>query len=534
MDQLRTMLAWLKKQHFWVLSVLVALIGIACWWKASGTLSSEFVSNKGAIEGEFSSLKQTQGKPFLPNQTIIDKQKEEIKNQAKGVAETWQKLYDRQREHVLEWPTDLSQEFRDHVEKLKFGDDIPRHLLNDYQNYARRYFPELPKIVGARVYAEGEGAYGEGGGIGRGAYSGGGSERGAYGEGGLGAGQPEELQDDFICEWLDQNVVRDALIFKQRPSALRIWVTQEDLWVYKTLLNVIRRTNEAAGATRQSNAAVRVIYSLEVGRTAGLSSRGKGRIYMLPSAAPAADAMLGEGGEASSTDAAVANAYGQYGGGGERGGIGPMMGEGGRMGGEGYGATGGPMTPEQERATLLSYRYLDATGKPLPVGGGEMGTDPAALDPSATPAASASPTEFGLEYKRLPVRMTLQMDQRWLSHLISECANQPLQVEVQEVRINPSDLGSTGGGGEGRGSQSYSGGGNPYGGGSPYGGGGMGRGYDGGGAGSSLFPERTGIQTFSAQPNIVDVVVQGIIYIFNEPNPDVLKTSDDAQLASTN
>ena len=46
MDQWRTILAWLKRQHFWVLSVLVAPIGIACWWSALRTLSSEFTANK--------------------------------------------------------------------------------------------------------------------------------------------------------------------------------------------------------------------------------------------------------------------------------------------------------------------------------------------------------------------------------------------------------------------------------------------------------------------------------------------------------
>jgi hypothetical protein len=527
MDQVRAILAWLKRQHFWVLSVLVALIGIACWWKASGTLSSEFTANKQTIEGEFNSLASTRGKGFLPNPTIIEKQKEENSNQAEGVAATWQRLYDRQREHVLEWPADLNQKFNfsEQVAKLKFGQDMSREMLTEYQNYARRYFPELPKIVGALELEEGDGTNAYGGeGFGRGAYSRNGGRYG--GEGGIVPGQLEEPQDDFICEWLDQQVAREALIFRQRPSSLRVWVTQEDLWVYKTLLNVIRRTNEAAGATRQSNAAVRIIYSLEIGRNAGLSSRGTGRIYMLASATPSADLMLGgEGtGEAPSTEAAMASRYGP----GASGGMDRSMGVG-RMG-ESYGSTGGAMSPEQERGFLLSDRYLDAEGKPIPFGGGggDMATDPAAADVAAVPAGPIDPAMFGLEYKRLPVRMTLQMDQRWLTHLISECANQPLQVEVQEVRINPSDLGSGGGGGEGIGMS--------YGGGSRYGGGlgGGGRGYGGGGGGSSPFPELTGIQAFPAQPNVVDVVIQGIIYIFNEPNPDVLKTSEEtAQMAST-
>jgi hypothetical protein len=541
MDQLRTILAWLKRNHFWVLSGLVALIGIACWWKASGTLRTEFAANKQAIDSEFTSLSAQRNKPFLPNQTIIDKQKIEIDKQAKRVEETWKKLYDRQREHVLEWPADLSQDFRDRVQKLKFGEEMTREMLTDYQNYARLYFPELPKIVGAPLLDAGTGGGygGEGAALGRGGYGGRESYGGGYGPGGI-AGQTQGIEEDFICEWLDQDIVRQKLIFPQRPSSMQVWVTQEDLWVYKTLLNVIRRTNEAAGATRQSNAAVRIIYALDVGQTAAQASRETGRIYMLPSAAVSAEGTLGPyggGGEGTGTEAERgANPYGPPTD------LGPMGGERGGIGAYGSG-TGGPMTPEQERAVLLSHRYLGADGKPVPMGGGaggDVSADPSMTTELAAPAGPLDLTQFGLEYKRLPVRMTLQMDMRWLTHLISECANQPLQVEVQEVRINAGEMGAAGGerGTSGYGGGGRYGGGGGYGGGSPYGGrgpygGGGGRGLEGGGGGGSQFPELTGVQSFPAQPNIVDVVIQGIIYIFNEPNPDVLKTSDESQLAST-
>ncbi len=79
---------------------------------------------------------------------------------------------------------------------------------------------------------------------------------------------------------------------------------------------------------------------------------------------------------------------------------GDMMGrgemEGGGMGGEG-----------DETQMLLAGRYLDAEGKPLPVAGG--GGD-AAADPAADPAAGGG-FDFGTEYKRLPVSLTLQVDQ---------------------------------------------------------------------------------------------------------------------------
>ena len=101
----------------------------------------------------------------------------------------------------------------------------------------------------------------------------------------------ETVEDDFVCEWLDQQSVRDQLHFEQTPSPLRVWVTQENLWAYLTLLDVIAATNQSVGADRQSNAAVHVIESLEVGQPAAEQSRTHDRI-MLDDAVKAAGAIL--------------------------------------------------------------------------------------------------------------------------------------------------------------------------------------------------------------------------------------------------
>lgn len=503
MDQLRTALKWLKQQHFWVLSVLAALIGLGCWWVVSGKMSALYETSQKTITAEFTSLATLSSAPFHPNETINGRQLAETKKIADNVTKLWEQLYDRQREQVLQWPAALSKAFRDFVEKKQFGDEIDAELRNNYQNYIERHFPELPKQIGARVMEVGAiGTLGGGrGGIGP--------------EGGPASGLAPDgtLQedDDYICEWVDQNVIREELDFPQRPSALRIWVTQEDLWVYHTLLDVIAKTNQAAGATRQSNAAVRTVYSLEVGKRAAPFSRQQNRLLVPPLIqSPAAGAEIGpEGGPVPL---------------GPEGGPRPpqteMFGPEGRGGGGPGGGAG--MTPEQESGFLLSYRYLDDKGMPIPFGSGaaaaagpEAGLVP---DPAAV-AVPAGPIDFsilGVGYKRLPVRMVLQMDVRWLPQLISACANQPLRVEVQEVRINTPDVagleaGGAGGGGGFRGVGE--------------------RGPGGGGAGANLFPDHTGLQNFPQQPNVVNVVIQGTIYIFNKPNPTLLQPPAEQPVA---
>jgi hypothetical protein len=278
------------------------------------------------------------------------------------------------------------------------------------------------------------------------------SGRGEAGMTGVDPNAPQE--DDYVVQWLDQQRIRDELYNSTTPTAKKIWKTQEDLWVYEALLGIIARTNAEAGSDRASNAAVRIIQSLEVGKLAAQEGRSTGRIDM---ELPAAGGM-GEGGEMAA-----------------RGGTGPEMGgRGGEMmsmGEGGFGERGGAgVDAAAADAALFDGRYVDEKGQPIAAAG------------------EITPDLFGKEFKRLPIRMDLYMDQRWLPQLLTECANAPLQVEVEQVRINPSTS-SMGGGGRGEGS--YAATAQP---------------------GEPLYPAH--------EPHMKPVVIQGIIYIFNPPSED--------------
>jgi hypothetical protein len=197
------------------------------------------------------------------------------------------------------------------------------------------------------------------------------------------------------------------------PTSRQIWVTQEDLWAYETLLRVIASTNKERGATRPDNTAIRVIQSLEVGAPAAMAMAQESMILMPADAMPA-------GGEV------------------------PMGPEGGAYGREG----GMPGEGVDMDAMLLQNRYIDAEGKPI--------TD--------------ASTGMGTEFRRLPIRMVLMMDERWLPKVLVECANSPLPIEVQRLRINREksgvdkenqafDLGPSAGAGPGMGGRGYEGGG---------------------------------------------------------------------------
>jgi hypothetical protein len=205
------------------------------------------------------------------------------------------------------------------------------------------------------------------------------------------------------------------------------------------------------------------------------------------------------------------------------------MGEGGGdFGGRGGGEFGEGGGLESEKALYFSGRYIDAEGKPIPVPGD---TEPLDL------------SQFGTEYKRLPVRMYLEMDQRWVQYLIVQLANAPLQVEIQEVLINPLNAGGTGGGGRGGGGEfgGGRGGGGEFGGGRGGGGGAFGGGRGGRGGGGEFGGGSYGAvdepQVFNRQPFMKPIVLQGVVYIFNPPDESKLEldgsgTDDAAQVAS--
>lgn len=487
MDQLKAVLEWLKAQHFWVLIVLVMLIGLGSWYMASAKLSEEFQERKSAIDTEFNAVQRLSAQRLHPSPSVNSRQAEEIQQLAARVRELWELLYNRQREQALVWPEELSQRFRNFISDKSFGDNILDTFRGEYANYIKDTFPTLPAIVDAREIEDSRagGALG-----GRGATRG--TGRDGFGGGGRGApvygttGDDEMLDDEHMVRWHDQLAVKQQLTWEGVPSSLEIWVTQEDLWVYKTLLRAIAETNKAAGSDRYSNAAVRDIHALEVGQPATQGSRAESRIYM--PAQESAGRGAGRGGGlvdpgmggrgtpgGGATDGGMQSPYDMIDGGRAA----PGMG-----GGRGAGPGGDAVDPT---TALLGYRYVDENGEPL-----------------------AQPTQgefqFGTEFKRLPVRLVLTLDQRWLPRLIVELANQPLQVEVEEVRIDPASGVTMGGGGSRGGGRSLGGGSRSL----------RGRSAFGGGSGE--------VEAFDREPHVRDqVVLKGVVYIFYPPDDTVLE-----------
>jgi hypothetical protein len=379
MEKVREFLkvAWI--QRFWILSVVGTLAAVVCWMVASGKLQAEFTANKAQIDSKFADMQAIKSKDIHGNPGVNSREREEAKQIAKAVEDLWQNLFNAQREEVLKWPeAELGSDFVQEIDRKKFGAPISTRMRDRYLNYIKNRFDGLVEIINAKKMPVDGTSFGAMP-MGReGMFTG---EAGMDPSQMLGPdGLPLEL--DYLVEWLDQGNLRQQLEFAGVPSAMQIWVTQEDLWVYETLLRVIANTNKERGATRPDNTAIRIIQSLEVGAPAALAIAQESMILMPPDAALASGDMSAMGPEAG----------------------GMPMGR----------PEDGSMGAVDLDAALLASRYLDAEGKPI-------------QDASAG---------TGAEFRRLPVRLVLQMDERWLPKVLVECANAPLPIEVQRLRIN--------------------------------------------------------------------------------------------------
>lgn len=434
MDQVRTALAWMARHHFWLLCGLIVLTSSVTWYLSSSALAAELAKNRKLIKAEFDACSQVRAKPYHPNDTINRQQRLENVELANKVRRLWNELHDRQHDEVLKWPTQLGQDFINVVEDRPFGSAIPSDLRKVYQNYIERFYPELPKIVDA---AEQEATGRRGGRSSR--------PTRRPGLGALMDGEVEEEESHLVL-WEDQQNIREQLNLEETPSSLRIWVTQEDLWVYVTLLRAIAQVNVAADADRNANAAIREIYRLDVGKLAAVNNASQDRIYR----AEVDNALNGPGGLlGGSLDDLDGGGFGNPAG----------------FDDTGFGATG----EVSEEQLLLAGRYLDAEGQRLPYTEGDF--------------------RFGTEFKRLPVHVELFMDQRWLPLLVTELSNAPLQVEVTELRVNPSD-------GQSGGRRART------------------RQRNGARSGEVL--------AFPAEPNVVPVSVRGTVTIFNPVDEEAL------------
>lgn len=395
MDQVKVYLKVLQKHHFWLLCIVTMIAGVTGWFMARKSLSADFEKNKGSILGKFTALKGILDTENHPNNTWTTGIGELTKKEKEIVRSAWDTVYNEQKKH-LEWPPELGEQFLEFIKRSPPDAEIPRDLRTLYQDrIVSSEFPRLVAIVDAQAYNAPKAGVAN-----------------PQSKDAPAAAPAREYK--VIWDSTNQQDVEKLLYFPDVPSSAEVRQAQEDIWIYKALLNIVKNMNEGTYFAK-----VRRISEISIGAKAAVEFQkgmsGK-HIEQLKAAGPVAEAAA-------------------------------------------------PATPAGEGEAVAKAidenRYVDPDGKPLPSGSAAL-----------------------LQFKRMPIFMRLDIDQREINKLLVECANAPLPVEVRQLRINP------GGGGSSSGSSKKSSGGAP--------------------AGAAAGAET---ETFE-----VPIELAGIIYIYNPPD----------------
>ena len=475
MNQLQPVLVALKKWGFWIICGLAVLVGLTAWFIAQQSVQASIKARKDQLEGLKSQVSGV--KPSSPNPQVIEAARKQIEQLKTDVYQAWVTMYADQKERN-KWPTALGAEFLNWVNQpgRKPGDPIPERFREIYLNFIEQHFPTLFEIVNLRRPANVDlkqlgsiRAAMAAGGYGTGGYPGATATMGEEGYGGTtdysvptypGTGMtgtgPSAVEMVGIVEWNPQNItaIKQRFAWRQVPTSDEIWNAQEDLWVYEALLRIIAKTNE--GATGPHNAAVKRITAIEIGPDAA-------KYFVSSSAASSLTSATGSPGSTGMMGSVSGEMESEY--------------------GSGYGY--GSMGPYGGRT---SYgRYVDASGSPL---------------------APGSPQPFA-EFKMMPVRLDLVVDQRKIDQLLVNCANSDMPVRITRVLIRPGQAsrggmgyGGVGAGGFGMGESA-------------------GYGYEsetGAGYGAPGGTYATGGTSRTTTSHEVPIIIEGVIYLFNPPN----------------
>ncbi len=525
MDNVKKFLAVLNKYQFWAISGALLMTTIVCWWLATAGVASQKSQRFTKLDGAFKGVIIAHNHP---NQGVIDKIGQQHESLKRSVFDAWEVLYREQKEKNP-FPKVLGEDFKRQFENLKPKEDLQPEYRELYQNFIMGHFPTLLKMIDVRRPAEEKeaerGAAARPGGARPGAMGAAGrrSPEGTVrprtnparmpGLGGGGAPRPGAVagrEGAGSEEWIgtvdwnesDYRALEDRFEWRETPSTLAVILAQEDLWVYEALLRIIKNTNDSA--TSYATAAVKRIDALEIGADAAKAWKdAEAAIFQVTQAGPAVVAGVAEGMGPS---------------GGPPGGPGGM-----RPGGMEPGMPGGPggaagLSPEDHsRQLLMESRYVDDNGKPL------------SYDPEY-PYAKHPYAEF----KMMPIRMNLVMDQRRLPKLLAECANSNMPILVRRIRILKSQGAAAISLAAAPTAQQGQGGAGPMPGAMGLGGPGMsprgpgmmgtgrpprgGAGVEGAGAGRVGGPARQLGDKEEATPFDMPVEVHGVIYIYNPPD----------------
>jgi hypothetical protein len=231
MDKLKPYLQQLKKHHFWWLCGLITLIAIITWWKATGEVLAAYKKNRDTINNAYSAAQRA--REGAANQKYIDGLETQRGTIDKQVMKAWAVFGEKQRQ--FHWPKDVADIARFPVEKDKEDPSHHEDLRAKYRDLVVK--PEWDRLFAKanlrrlKVAPRPAGAAAVPMPVVPGAQN-----RPVQDFEGI-IVWPEEKRKEIVARYTE---TRDAT---KPPSWVRVRASQEDLWVYESVIDIINRVN---------------------------------------------------------------------------------------------------------------------------------------------------------------------------------------------------------------------------------------------------------------------------------------------------
>jgi hypothetical protein len=242
----KKLVSQLIQHHFWILLVVLLLTALIVSSIGVGHLRREFQAQRQRINASFASLVDYRVGP-KPNADFAKRVREVDDSLRTNVLEAWDVLYTRQRE-ALQWPEIVKR-----IGDLPPGAEIESVLRESYRDSG--VGPEIRRIIDKVNYRRPSAAP-------------------AVAMPMVDPDDPDAEpaapvpQFDGLVVW--EKAARDALINRYSPPRLPSskWVrlTQEDLWVFESLIDVINEMNR--DSTDPGNAVIKKIDYLDLAQYA--------------------------------------------------------------------------------------------------------------------------------------------------------------------------------------------------------------------------------------------------------------------------
>ncbi len=241
MDQVKEYLQIAIKYRFWIVVGIAALMPLIGYFAAAGSIEEATTKATADIKSAYDGVKK-----YEMGDVINDQYEPLVQGKTKtlqsDVTAAWEKLYDRQAP-LLTWPEAVSDRFQDWGPKWPENADptLVKQAVIDYVETYRSYVRGVYDTLKPFDFETGEGIV---------------------------VAPPSES----LLMFPEFDINPDKL-----PKYGKVWDTQRRLWVQRTVLDVLAKVNERAGAKDWSSAAVKQILDLQVANELAQDQRSMGK-----------------------------------------------------------------------------------------------------------------------------------------------------------------------------------------------------------------------------------------------------------------